>query len=88
MQEHIRRAHPDDYVPRLSATKDSFEKMIKNATLNAASANGLAQLSNVSMGGGPPSPGRGRNLQPGGGEERAKSTGWSKSDCIDLIMWF
>ncbi|RVD81442.1 uncharacterized protein DFL_009306 [Arthrobotrys flagrans] len=79
MQEHIRRAHPDDYVPRLSATKDSFDRMVRNAALNATTANILTSLPNGGMGG-PPSPGRGRNLQPGGGEERAKSTGWRFED--------
>ncbi|KAF3912512.1 hypothetical protein ABW20_dc0107249 [Dactylellina cionopaga] len=78
MQEHIRRAHPDDYVPRLSATKDSFEKMIRNAALNINPTNSLSSLTAGTLGGGPPSPGRGRNLNPGGGDERAKSTGWSK----------
>ncbi|EMD00021.1 hypothetical protein BAUCODRAFT_361136 [Baudoinia panamericana UAMH 10762] len=28
MQEHIRRAHPEYYIPKLPATKDSFELMI------------------------------------------------------------
>lgn len=28
MQEHIRRAHPEYYLPKLPATKDSFELMI------------------------------------------------------------
>ncbi|KAK6352016.1 hypothetical protein TWF718_005165 [Orbilia javanica] len=80
MQEHIRRAHPDDYVPRLSATKDSFDRMVRNAALNATStASILTSLPNGGMGG-PSSPGRGRNLQPGGGEERAKSTGWRFED--------
>ncbi|KAK6526590.1 hypothetical protein TWF694_005172 [Orbilia ellipsospora] len=82
MQEHIRRAHPDDYVPRLSATKDSFERMIRNAALNPNTSNGLPSLSSGALGG-PPSPGRGRNLQPGGGEERAKSTGWRYEDSFE-----
>jgi len=28
MQEHIRRAHPDYYIPKLPATEDSFQQMI------------------------------------------------------------
>ncbi|KYG39816.1 hypothetical protein M433DRAFT_302158 [Acidomyces richmondensis BFW] len=28
MQEHIRRAHPEYYIPKLPATKESFELMI------------------------------------------------------------
>ena len=36
IQEHIRRAHPDDYLPRLSATKESFDKMIAAAALPRA----------------------------------------------------
>lgn len=28
MQEHIRRAHPDHYIPKLPATEDSFRLMI------------------------------------------------------------
>ena len=28
MQEHIRRAHPEYYLPKLPATKESFELMI------------------------------------------------------------
>ncbi|KAF3902154.1 hypothetical protein ABW21_db0205648 [Orbilia brochopaga] len=79
MQEHIRRAHPDDYVPRLSATKDSFERMIRGAAPHSGASGGLPPLPNGTMAGGPPSPSRGRNLNLGGGEERAKSSGWSKS---------
>ncbi|KAK6360034.1 hypothetical protein TWF696_001154 [Orbilia brochopaga] len=83
MQEHIRRAHPDDYVPRLSATKDSFERMIRGAALHPGASGGLSQLPNGSMAGGPPSPSRGRNLNPGGGEERAKSSGWRYEDAFE-----
>lgn len=28
MQEHIRRAHPDHYIPKLPATEESFQAMI------------------------------------------------------------
>ena len=28
MQEHIRRAHPDYYIPKLPATEESFQLMI------------------------------------------------------------
>jgi hypothetical protein len=28
MQEHIRRAHPDHYIPKLPATEESFQLMI------------------------------------------------------------
>jgi hypothetical protein len=28
MQEHIRRAHPDFYIPKLPATEESFQLMI------------------------------------------------------------
>ncbi len=28
MQEHIRRAHPDNYIPKLPATEESFQLMI------------------------------------------------------------
>jgi hypothetical protein len=28
MQEHIRRAHPEHYIPKLPATKESFDLMI------------------------------------------------------------
>lgn len=28
MQEHIRRAHPEHYVPKLPATEESFQIMI------------------------------------------------------------
>lgn len=28
MQEHIRRAHPDHYIPKLPATEESFQKMV------------------------------------------------------------
>jgi hypothetical protein len=31
MQEHIRRAHPEYYIPKLPATKESFEQMITTA---------------------------------------------------------
>ncbi|KAI7526448.1 hypothetical protein KC331_g16951, partial [Hortaea werneckii] len=30
MQEHIRRAHPEYYIPKLPATKESFELMISS----------------------------------------------------------
>ncbi|ROW11177.1 hypothetical protein VMCG_01156 [Cytospora schulzeri] len=35
VQEHIRRAHPDNYIPKLPATKESFE-LIVNAALGPA----------------------------------------------------
>lgn len=28
MQEHIRRAHPEHYIPKLPATEESFQLMI------------------------------------------------------------
>ena len=28
MQEHIRRAHPDHYIPKLPATEESFQLMV------------------------------------------------------------
>ncbi len=28
MQEHIRRAHPDYYIPKLPATEESFQLMV------------------------------------------------------------
>jgi hypothetical protein len=28
MQEHIRRAHPNHYIPKLPATEESFQLMI------------------------------------------------------------
>jgi len=31
MQEHIRRAHPDYYIPKLPATEESFRLMIETA---------------------------------------------------------
>ncbi|KAH9810521.1 Transcription factor RfeD, partial [Teratosphaeria destructans] len=31
MQEHIRRAHPEYYLPKLPATRESFELMITTA---------------------------------------------------------
>ena len=31
MQEHIRRAHPDHYIPKLPATEESFQAMINTA---------------------------------------------------------
>lgn len=31
MQEHIRRAHPDYYIPKLPATEESFQLMITTA---------------------------------------------------------
>lgn len=31
MQEHIRRAHPEYYIPKLPATKESFDQMINTA---------------------------------------------------------
>ena len=30
MQEHIRRAHPEYYIPKLPATKESFELMVNS----------------------------------------------------------
>lgn len=30
MQEHIRRAHPDYYIPKLPATEESFQRMINS----------------------------------------------------------
>ena len=31
MQEHIRRAHPEHYIPKLPATEESFQLMITTA---------------------------------------------------------
>ena len=30
MQEHIRRAHPEHYIPKLPATEESFQRMINS----------------------------------------------------------
>ncbi|KAH0295425.1 hypothetical protein KCU74_g20218, partial [Aureobasidium melanogenum] len=30
MQEHIRRAHPEYYIPKLPATKESFDLMVNS----------------------------------------------------------
>lgn len=30
MQEHIRRAHPEYYIPKLPATEESFQRMINS----------------------------------------------------------
>ena len=35
MQEHIRRAHPEYYLPKLPATKESFELMINTPAARA-----------------------------------------------------
>ena len=32
MQEHIRRAHPSHYIPKLPATEESFLLMVNTAT--------------------------------------------------------
>lgn len=90
MQEHIRRAHPDDYLPRLSATKDSFEKMIRAAALHQSSG-GIPPMGGSftgSLGQAPISPSRGRNLALGGAEERTKSANgaWSKFSCNHLEL--
>jgi hypothetical protein len=31
MQEHIRRAHPEHYIPKLPATEESFALMVNSA---------------------------------------------------------
>lgn len=36
MQEHIRRAHPSHYIPKLPATEESFLLMVNTATAAAA----------------------------------------------------
>lgn len=36
MQEHIRRAHPSHYIPKLPATEESFLLMVNTAAAAAA----------------------------------------------------
>lgn len=47
MQEHIRRAHPDYYIPKLPATEESFLKMINSDPTDKPQTNS----NNLSFGG-------------------------------------
>jgi hypothetical protein len=44
MQEHIRRAHPEYYIPKLPATKESFELMISTPPHEVRPAENSLQL--------------------------------------------
>ena len=39
MQEHIRRAHPEHYIPKLPATEESFLLMINTPPSETRNAN-------------------------------------------------
>jgi hypothetical protein len=53
MQEHIRRAHPEHYIPKLPATEESFALMVNTQPSERPAAAQQSSISPANMPAGP-----------------------------------
>ena len=78
MQEHIRRAHPDHYIPKLPATEESFQAMINtppSARPRVTSDPSSSSFLGASGGSAPPRNIGGPTSSPYGHDQRLSSYG-------------